>query len=127
FDMMKEVEQKAGAVAPPEPDKLTPGTRRSPSSSPRACAARSQPRRPPAPPIRPVDHAGRDRRRGQRWGEVRGTAARRFREFCRALLFARLIISVPPRHLKSHLASVTFPAWSLGHDPSMQILYVSYA
>src|SRR5271163_3197684 len=39
----------------------------------------------------------------------------------------RLIISVPPRHLKSHLASVAFPAWSLGHDPSMQILCVSYA
>ena len=34
----------------------------------------------------------------------------------------RLIISVPPRHLKLHLASVAFPAWSLGHDPSMQIL-----
>ena len=39
----------------------------------------------------------------------------------------RLIVSVPPRHLKSHLASVAFPAWSLGHDPSMQILCVSYA
>jgi len=39
----------------------------------------------------------------------------------------RLIINVPPRHLKSHLASVAFPAWSLGHDPSMQILCVSYA
>ena len=37
----------------------------------------------------------------------------------------RLIISVPPRHLKSHLASVAFPAWSLGHDPSMQILCVT--
>jgi len=39
----------------------------------------------------------------------------------------RLIISVPPRHLKSHLTSVAFPAWCLGHDPSMQILCVSYA
>src|SRR5208337_2945525 len=39
----------------------------------------------------------------------------------------RLIISVPPRHLKSHLASVAFPAWCLGHDPSLQILCVSYA
>jgi predicted phage terminase large subunit-like protein len=39
----------------------------------------------------------------------------------------RLIINVPPRHLKSHLASVAFPAWCLGHDPSMQILCVSYA
>src|SRR5208337_2923071 len=39
----------------------------------------------------------------------------------------RLIICVPPRHLKSHLASVAFPAWCLGHDPSLQILCVSYA
>jgi hypothetical protein len=39
----------------------------------------------------------------------------------------RLIINVPPRHLKSHLASVAIPAWCLGHDPSMQILCVSYA
>ena len=38
-----------------------------------------------------------------------------------------LIITVPPRHLKSHLASITFPAWCLGHDPSLQILCVSFA
>jgi predicted phage terminase large subunit-like protein len=39
----------------------------------------------------------------------------------------RLIINEPPRHLKSHLASVTFPAWCLGHRPSLQFLCVSYA
>ena len=39
----------------------------------------------------------------------------------------RVIISLPPRHLKSHLASVAFPAWCLGHNPSLQILCVSYA
>ena len=39
----------------------------------------------------------------------------------------RLIVNVPPRHLKSHLASVSFPAWCLGHDPSARILCVSYA
>src|SRR5271165_2256442 len=39
----------------------------------------------------------------------------------------RLLVSVPPRHLKSHVASVSFPAWCLGHDPSAQILCVSYA
>jgi hypothetical protein len=38
-----------------------------------------------------------------------------------------VIINLPPRHLKSHLASVAFPAWCLGHDPSAQILCVSYA
>jgi hypothetical protein len=39
----------------------------------------------------------------------------------------RLIINLPPRYLKSLLASVAFPAWCLGHDPSAQILCVSYA
>src|SRR5207244_1442001 len=39
----------------------------------------------------------------------------------------RLIINLPPRHLKSLLASVAFPAWYLGHQPSAQILCVSYA
>ena len=37
------------------------------------------------------------------------------------------LTGLPPRHLKSHLASVAFPAWCLGHDPSAQILCVSYA
>jgi predicted phage terminase large subunit-like protein len=39
----------------------------------------------------------------------------------------RLIINLPPRHLKSLMASMAFPAWCLGHDPSAQILCVSYA
>ena len=39
----------------------------------------------------------------------------------------RLIINVPPRSLKSHCASVAFPAWLLGHDPSCQIICASYA
>jgi hypothetical protein len=39
----------------------------------------------------------------------------------------RLIINLPPRHLKSLLASIAFPAWYLGHDPSAQIRCVSYA
>jgi hypothetical protein len=34
----------------------------------------------------------------------------------------RLIINVPPRHLKSHLALVAFPAWCLGLEPGLQIL-----
>jgi predicted phage terminase large subunit-like protein len=42
-------------------------------------------------------------------------------------LCKRLIINIPPRHLKSHTASVAFPAWLLGHDPASQILAVSYA
>ncbi len=39
----------------------------------------------------------------------------------------RLIINIPPRHLKSLCASVALPAWWLGHDPAVQILCVSYA
>jgi predicted phage terminase large subunit-like protein len=39
----------------------------------------------------------------------------------------RLIINLPPRHLKSLMASIAFPAWCLGQDPSVQILCVSYA
>jgi len=39
----------------------------------------------------------------------------------------RLIINLPPRHLKSLMASIAFPAWCLGHDTSAQILCVSYA
>lgn len=39
----------------------------------------------------------------------------------------RLIINVPPRSLKSHCASVAFPAFLLGHNPSEQIICASYA
>src|SRR5258708_7073499 len=39
----------------------------------------------------------------------------------------RLIINLPPRHLKSLMASIAFRAWCRGHDPSAQILCVSYA
>lgn len=38
----------------------------------------------------------------------------------------RLIVNVPPRHLKSHLASIALPAWWLGRNPSARILCVSY-
>jgi len=38
----------------------------------------------------------------------------------------RLIVNVPPRHLKSLLASIALPAWWLGHSPTAQILCVSY-
>src|SRR5208282_30437 len=38
----------------------------------------------------------------------------------------RLIVNIPPRHLKSLCASVALPAWWLGHDCAAQILCVSY-
>lgn len=39
----------------------------------------------------------------------------------------RLIINMPPRSLKSIAASVAFPAFLLGHDPSKRIICVSYS
>lgn len=39
----------------------------------------------------------------------------------------RSIVSMPPRHLKSFLISVAYPAFLLGHDPSMSILVASYS
>jgi hypothetical protein len=39
----------------------------------------------------------------------------------------RLIITVPPRHLKSIIASVVLPAWYLGHNPSERVVCVSYS
>ncbi len=38
----------------------------------------------------------------------------------------RLIINLPPRSLKSHAATVCFPAFAFGHKPSAQIIYASY-
>ncbi len=39
----------------------------------------------------------------------------------------RLIINMPPRSLKSIAASVAFPAFVLGHDPSRRVICVSYS
>ena len=39
----------------------------------------------------------------------------------------RLIITLPPRYLKSICASVALPAWILGHDPTARIICVSYS
>jgi predicted phage terminase large subunit-like protein len=39
----------------------------------------------------------------------------------------RLIITVPPRTLKSLCTSVAFPAFLLGHDPTRRIICVSYS
>ena len=47
-------------------------------------------------------------------------------EKCRTGKTKRQIINLPPRTLKSHAASVAFPAWLLGHDPAKQIICVSY-
>ena len=38
----------------------------------------------------------------------------------------RLVITVPPRHLKSITVAVALPAWLLGRDPSCKIIVASY-
>lgn len=38
----------------------------------------------------------------------------------------RQIITVPPRHLKSIMSTVAFVAWTLGHNPSQQIIVAYY-
>ena len=38
----------------------------------------------------------------------------------------RLLITMPPRYLKSECASVAFPAWLLGRHPEKKILVASY-
>ena len=47
-------------------------------------------------------------------------------EKCRRGETTRLIINVPPRSLKSHCASIAFPAWLLGYKPAAKIIAVSY-
>ena len=47
-------------------------------------------------------------------------------EDCRHGRIKRLIINIPPRYLKSHMASVSFVAWLLGHKPSLQVICASY-
>jgi hypothetical protein len=38
----------------------------------------------------------------------------------------RVVITLPPRHLKTFLASICLPAWILAHNPSARILILSY-
>jgi len=47
-------------------------------------------------------------------------------EACRHGKIRRLIINLPPRSLKSHCASIAFPAWLLGHNPAAHIICASY-
>ena len=39
----------------------------------------------------------------------------------------RLMLFVPPRHGKSEIASIRFPAWHLGHNPRHEIMVCSYS
>ena len=46
---------------------------------------------------------------------------------CKKGEIKRLIINIPPRHLKSISVAVSFPAWLLGNNPSEQIMCSSYS
>jgi predicted phage terminase large subunit-like protein len=48
-------------------------------------------------------------------------------ERCLAGEITRLLLTLPPRSLKSICASVALPAWALGHDPGLRIICASYA
>jgi predicted phage terminase large subunit-like protein len=48
-------------------------------------------------------------------------------ERCRRGEVRRLIVTLPPRNLKSICASVAFPAFALGHDPTLRIVCASYS
>nr|WP_166177853.1 phage terminase large subunit [Altererythrobacter segetis] len=39
----------------------------------------------------------------------------------------RLVVTMPPRHLKSVTTSVAWVAWTLGHDPRTKIMVASYS
>ena len=48
-------------------------------------------------------------------------------ERCRAGSCKRLIVTLPPRSLKSIMTSVAYPAFLLGHNPAERILCSSYS
>lgn len=50
----------------------------------------------------------------------------RFSEQVHARKSPRLMLLCPPRHGKSELASIRFPAWHLGHYPNHEIINVGY-
>ena len=46
---------------------------------------------------------------------------------CEAGRIRRLLITIPPRSLKSISATIAFPAWALGRDPARRIICASYS
>ena len=62
-------------------------------------------------------------------GWVHEDICRRLEKFSRDVTerkSPRLMLLMPPRHGKSELASIRFPAWHLGHNPSHEIINVGY-
>jgi predicted phage terminase large subunit-like protein len=48
-------------------------------------------------------------------------------EEVRAGRLRRLMINLPPRSLKTHIVSIAYTAWMLGHDPAKRIICVTYS
>ena len=40
--------------------------------------------------------------------------------------YRTVVINLPPRHMKSALASILYPAWRLGCDPTVKFICISY-
>jgi predicted phage terminase large subunit-like protein len=62
-------------------------------------------------------------------GWVHDDICRRLERFSKAVAAKqspRLMLLMPPRHGKSELASIRFPAWHLGHYPRHEIINVGY-
>lgn len=62
-------------------------------------------------------------------GWVHEDICRRLERFSQAVAAKkspRLMLLMPPRHGKSELASIRFPAWHLGHNPTHEIINVGY-
>lgn len=62
-------------------------------------------------------------------GWVHDDICRRLERFSREVaqgLSPRLMLLMPPRHGKSELASIRFPAWHLGHYPHHELINVGY-
>lgn len=62
-------------------------------------------------------------------GWVHDDVCRRLERFSREVAEGkspRLMLLMPPRHGKSEIASVRFPAWHLGHHPEHEIINVGY-
>ena len=62
-------------------------------------------------------------------GWVHEDICRRLERFSKAVTdkkSPRLMLLMPPRHGKSELASIRFPAWHLGHNPRHEIINVGY-
>jgi predicted phage terminase large subunit-like protein len=62
-------------------------------------------------------------------GWVHDDICRRLERFSREVAEGkspRLMLLMPPRHGKSELASIRFPAWHLGHYPNHELINVGY-